>query len=124
MEVHVKARSMVRCNYFGCRSAVFSLAQCNQDDPANEITAKPVIYLYPEKPTAVNVALDVDGTLLSTWLVYRNGWTVTAQPDSLLRVFMAWKGVDEPVEIVGQIPEPFVRDGFTVVEWGGCQVES
>lgn len=197
---------------------IFSLTQCNQDDPANQLTAKPVIYLYPEVTTEVSVTLDVDGTLLSTWPAYENGWTVTAQPDgtltdadgneysylfwdaqsdvewdfstgfcvagedtgeflretlshmgltpkeynefivywlplmeenpynlisfqgeiyeesakltitpepdSLLRVFMAWKSVDEPVEIAAQIVEPFEREGFSVVEWGGCQVES
>lgn len=196
---------------------IFTLTRCNQDDPANQLTAKPVIYLYPEETTSVNVTLDVDGTLLSTWPAYENGWTVTAQPDgtltdadgneysylfwdalgdtewdfsagfcvagedtgeflretlshmgltpkeynefivywlplmeknpynlisfqnevyeesakltvspqpdSLLRVFMAWKGVDAPVEITAQTVEPFVRKGFTVVEWGGCQVE-
>lgn len=197
---------------------IFTLTQCNQDDPANQLTAKPVIYLYPEETTKVEVNLDVDGELLSTWPVYENGWTVTARPDgtltdadgneysylfwdafsdtewdfstgfcvagkdtgeflrqtlshmgltpkeynefivywlplmegnsynlisfqnenyeesaklnitpkpdSLLRVFMAWKSVDEPVEITAQTVEPFVREGFTVVEWGGCQVGS
>ena len=197
---------------------VFSLTQCNQDDPANQLTAKPVIYLYPEETTEVTVKLDVDGELLSTWPAYENGWsvaarpdgtltdadgneysylfwdalsntewdfstgfcvagedtgaflrqtlsamgltpkeynefivywlplmesnsynlisfqseiyeesaklTITPQPDSLLRVFMAWKAMEEPVDIPAQAIKSFEREGFAVVEWGGCQVKS
>lgn len=197
---------------------IFSMTQCTEEDPANQITAKPVIYLYPEETTEVEVKLDIDGELLSTWPAYEDGWTVTArpdgtltdvegneysylfwdalsdtewdfsqgfcvageetgeflrqtlsamgltakeynefivywlplmqensynlisfqgetyeesaklnvtpQPDSVLRVFMAWKGVEEPAEIAAQTFEPFAREGFSVVEWGGCQVES
>lgn len=44
-------------------------------------------------------------------------------PDNMLRVFMAFKGLDEPVDIVQQDLESirgnFVREGFYVVEWGG-----
>ena len=45
-------------------------------------------------------------------------------PDSILRVFMAWQGLDEPVEVETQRLESVERTGFTVVEWGGCQVTS
>ena len=196
---------------------VFTLTY-KTDDPAECVLAKPVIYLYPEETTQVEVTLDVDGELLSTWPAYGDGWTVTAQPDgtltdadgneysylfwdawsdtewdfsqgfcvagedtgeflrralsdlgltpreynefivywlplmqknpynlisfqsevyeesakltitpepdSVLRVFMAWKPLEEKVEIAAQPLEPFVREGFAVVEWGGCQVES
>lgn len=42
-------------------------------------------------------------------------------PDSVLRVFMAWWPLERPVEIEPQTFTPFVREGFTVVEWGGAQ---
>ena len=42
--------------------------------------------------------------------------------DSMLRVMMAWKAVDEPVEIEAQEFEGFERNGFTVVEWGGTEL--
>lgn len=42
-------------------------------------------------------------------------------PDSVLRVFMAWKGLAEPADVEEQVLEPFERTGFTVVEWGGCE---
>lgn len=39
----------------------------------------------------------------------------------MLRVFMAWQPLDEPVEIEPQVLESFEREGFTVVEWGGAE---
>jgi hypothetical protein len=44
---------------------------------------------------------------------------ITPAPDSLLRVFMAAKPLDAPVEIAPQEFAGFERSGFTVVEWGG-----
>ncbi|MBQ6839798.1 MAG: hypothetical protein IJO45_03810 [Oscillospiraceae bacterium] len=44
-------------------------------------------------------------------------------PDSVLRVFMAWKGLDAPVEVQPQELEGFERTGFTVVEWGGTEIK-
>lgn len=48
--------------------------------------------------------------------------TIEPQPDSLLRVFMAWKALDAPVAMEPQELAPFQREGFTVVEWGGCEL--
>ena len=48
--------------------------------------------------------------------------TVTPAPDSLLRVFMTWKPLAEPVDIPVQELPAFNRHGFTVVEWGGTQI--
>lgn len=47
--------------------------------------------------------------------------TVTPEPDSVLRVFMVWKAVEQQVEIEPQTFEPFERTGFTLVEWGGME---
>lgn len=44
-------------------------------------------------------------------------------PDTLLRVFMAWKPLENPVEIPEQTLTAPSRTGFTAVEWGGCEVE-
>ncbi len=43
-------------------------------------------------------------------------------PDTLIRVFMAFEGVDEPVEIPPQTLTAPARNGFTVVEWGGSEI--
>ena len=48
--------------------------------------------------------------------------SITPEPDSLLRVFMAWMPLDEPVEIEPPETQPFEREGFTVVEWGGAEI--
>lgn len=48
--------------------------------------------------------------------------TVTPRPDGLLRVFMAWKPLTEPVEVPAQTLPGFDRTGFAVVEWGGAEV--
>jgi len=49
--------------------------------------------------------------------------TVTPAPDSLLRVFMTWKPLEAPVDIPAQDLPAFERHGFTVVEWGGTQID-
>ena len=48
---------------------------------------------------------------------------VTPAPDSTIRIMMAYYPSDEAVEIAPQHLEPPVREGFTVVEWGGSRVE-
>lgn len=48
--------------------------------------------------------------------------TVTPKPDAMLRVFMAYRPLAQPVDISPQILTPTVRTGFTVVEWGGVCV--
>jgi hypothetical protein len=179
--------------------------------------AKPVIYLYPERPMDVTVTLDYNGKLRSTYPKYEDGWSVTAypdgklinhsdgleysylfwdgdspmrfdfssgfvvkgsetagflreklahmglvpreynefivywlplmeknkynlvafqgaaytdnavlrvtpEPDSVLRVFMAFKPLSQPIAIPPQELVPFERKGFTVIEWGGSEV--
>lgn len=198
-------------------ACALSLTGCTENWRDRNVSAKPVIYLYPEEETQVSVKLDYDGTLTSTYPAYEDGWTVTARhdgtltdpdtgreyyclfwegitdaeydlssgfvvpgeetaaflekalstlgltereadefiiywlprmegnaynlisfqqetytdhavltidpaPDSILRVFMAWKGLNAPVEVEPQVLEGFERTGFTVVEWGGTEV--
>ena len=47
---------------------------------------------------------------------------IDPEPDSVLRVFMAWKPLNRAQPIEPQTFPSFERDGFTVVEWGGCEV--
>lgn len=49
-----------------------------------DLDGKPVIYLYPEKTTDIEVKLDFKGYLTVTYPTYNNGWSVTAQPDGTL----------------------------------------
>jgi hypothetical protein len=48
---------------------------------------------------------------------------ISPEPDSLLRVFMAYKPLTQYQEIEEQVFPAFERKGFVVVEWGGCCVE-
>ena len=47
---------------------------------------------------------------------------ISPAPDSLLRVFMTFYASETEVDIAPQNFEPFTRNGFTVVEWGGSQI--
>jgi hypothetical protein len=48
---------------------------------------------------------------------------ISPTPDTLIRVFMTWKPLDTPIDIPPQALTSPVRTGFTVVEWGGGQIE-
>lgn len=48
---------------------------------------------------------------------------VTPKPDSILRIMMLFKPLNKPVKIEAQELKPFVREGFTVVEWGGTELK-
>ena len=50
--------------------------------------------------------------------------TVTPEPDSLLRVFMAWMPLEAPADLPAQELPPFKRTDFTVVEWGGAELSA
>ncbi len=46
--------------------------------------------------------------------------TVSPQPDTVIRVFMDYQGLDKYVKVEPQVIKTPVRKGFTVVEWGGA----
>ena len=56
---------------------------------------------------------------------YTNGakLTVTPQPDTMIRVFMAWYPTDKYIKINPQYLVPVTRQGYTVVEWGGNKIK-
>jgi len=61
---------------------------------------KPVIYLYPEKETKVDVKLSLNGRFTCTYPAYNNGWSVVASPDGTLTDesgqtynYLYWEGV-------------------------------
>lgn len=74
---------------------------------------KPVIYLYPEKETDVEVVLDYAGELTCVYPEYNGKWEVTAFPDGTLigkngmeYNYLYWEGV-------GGF-EPHFSEGFCV----------
>ena len=48
--------------------------------------------------------------------------TITPEPDSECRIFMAYIPLEDAVEIEPQQLETFERTGFALVEWGGVEI--
>ena len=74
----------------------------------------PIIYLYPEEETVVNVQLELNGELGTTYPHYNEGgWTVTASPDGTLTgdngreySYLFWEG--------SLMMDPDLSQGFCV----------
>lgn len=77
-----------------------------------------VVYWYPQmKNNPYNIIHFADEEYTKTAPL-----TITPAPDSLLRVFMVFKPSDTYMELPQQEIKPFVRKGFSVVEWGGTEI--
>ena len=48
---------------------------------------------------------------------------ITPKPDTIIRILMLYKSIENKIDIKEQKLETPVRDGFTVVEWGGSLVK-
>ena len=48
---------------------------------------------------------------------------VSPEPDTLIRVFMAWTKADSYIPLPEQDLSAVQRSGFTVVEWGGTEIQ-
>lgn len=57
--------------------------------------------------------------------VYENSakLNVSPEPDSILRIFMVYKALDEFTEVQEPVLSTFERNGFTVIEWGGTEIK-
>ncbi len=59
---------------------------------------KPVIYVYPEKPTKINLSLNVKGKMTYSYPLYQNGWSFTAKPSGNIECknrnynYLFWEG--------------------------------
>ena len=49
--------------------------------------------------------------------------TVDPAPDTVLRVFMTYKSLEYPIRVLPQKLEKIERTGFTLVEWGGAEIQ-
>ncbi|MCP4439674.1 MAG: hypothetical protein GY810_12085 [Aureispira sp.] len=66
--------------------AGFFFFRMQVEPPPEPVNEKPIIYLYPEQKTTINVQLNYRGTLTTTYPKYDldKGWEVEAQPDGTL----------------------------------------
>ena len=79
-----------------------------------------IVYWLPRmEPNPYNLIAFQSGAYTSSARL-----TVDPEPDSLLRVFMAWKPLEAPADVPAQALPAFDRAGFTVVEWGGAELPS
>lgn len=85
------------------RIANVNICEMQDDTSGGVIIMKPVIYLYPEKQTTVDVQLNFDGRYTSTYPKYnviRKGWKVKATPngqllnedDGITYPYLFWEG--------------------------------
>jgi len=47
---------------------------------------------------------------------------VTPKPDTMIRVFMQFKAIGKPIKTQEQVITTPIRNGFTLVEWGGTEL--
>lgn len=47
----------------------------------------------------------------------------SVEPDTLIRVLMTYKGLDNPIDVQEQKLETPIRTGFVAVEWGGTEIK-
>ena len=90
---------------------------------ANPVTAKPVIYLYPERETEVSVKLGYPAEYLTyTYPEYNGGWQVIAYPDGRMinksdgseHYYLFWEG-DKKID--WDMSEGFIVRGSEITQF-------
>ena len=81
-EVHNKCRFRFLDSHLTC------ITRNENHRSTNDMVLKPLILLYPTKPTQVDVRLDYDGEFRATFPEYsslKKGWSVEASPESIIQ---------------------------------------
>ena len=95
------------------------LVGCSSEEA---VTAKPVIYLYPETTQEIEVKLNYTGELTCTYPEYIDGWHIVAQPDGTLiddttgkeYSYLFWEGKSE---VEYDLSEGYVISGENTAEF-------
>lgn len=116
------------CKYKASRSvdSFIEAMKMAKDGNINIMTAKPVIYLYPDKIQDVSVKVNFNGIIDYTYPEYNGGWNVTASPDGTIfnkadgttHYYLFWDGaanfrnwdLSEGFVITGSEVESFFKD--------------
>ncbi len=87
------------------------------------VTYKPVIYLYPEVSTSVDVRLSINGENHFFYPKYENGWHVTAHPNGSLAVngenyrYLFWEALqDGHLETLSD-PKGYIVQGTNALQF-------
>ena len=73
-------------------------------------------FWLPKMPATPYVRLTWFGTSQMDTLA---PMTISPKPDSVIRIFLDFQGLEQPISIQSQHLGHIPRNGFTVVEWGG-----
>lgn len=92
-------------------------------DQNSGVTAKPVIYLYPEQEQNIDVKLNPPDNLTVSFPEYKNGWQVTAYPDGkIINIddgkeysYLFWEGIDKTATY--DLSSGFIVKGSETVEF-------
>ena len=88
-----------------------------------EVTEKPVIYLYPEKPTDVHIEMDIHGEDAFYYPAYTDSWNLTAAPNGDLTFgddvynYLFWEATNRTILSPKQTASGFFIDGENVVSF-------
>ncbi len=86
------------------------------DKEANEFIVYWAPYLEQNKYNLISFQ--------NEWFDSKVELEITPAPDTIFRLFMIYKPLDNPIDIQEQEIISFNRAGFTVVEWGGGRIEN
>ena len=94
----------------------------NRCNDIGEVEKKPIIYLYPEEETKVDVKLINDQLITSSYPKYEKSWNVTAYPDGKLidnktnrKLYgLYWEGKKHKSEIKS---DGFIVEGKNTIEF-------
>lgn len=50
------------------------------------------------------------------------GLEINPKPETIIRIMMVWKGLNKPVDVNEQELIKVTRNGYTIVEWGGTEI--
>ncbi len=84
---------------------------------------KPAIYVYPEKPTKINLALNVKGKMTFSYPLYENGWTFTASPLGNIEYknrnynYLFWEGEQNLQNLAINWNEGFIVSSDTLISF-------
>jgi hypothetical protein len=84
---------------------------------------KPVIYLYPESETEVEVKLNIKGAETFTYPIYNQGWKFKAQPDGTLAFgektfnYLFWESKQTRTTSMSENLEGFVVKGTETIRF-------
>ncbi len=84
---------------------------------------KPVIYVYPEETSEINIELDVNGKLGFTYPTYNNGWNFTATPDGKITMndkeynYLFWESEMPEIDMTDVKNSGFIVSSDTLLDF-------